>query len=105
MKRQTPSNEIAGSVRLSGHLLCASAAEADIVRRHLAEHVRLTLAEAGCLSFQVAQTGDPLIWRVQECFANRAAFDAHQSRTRTSAWGIATEAIRRDYRIVETDPG
>ena len=64
--------------------------------RRLPEHVRLTRAEPGCLSFEVTPTDDPLAWRVEERFTDRAAFDAHQRRTRASAWGAATAAIRRD---------
>lgn len=88
-------------IRLSGRLLCASPAEAGIVRAHLPEHVRLTRAEPGCLAFEVCETEDPLIWRVEERFATRPAFEAHQARTRASAWGTATAAIRRDYRLWE----
>ena len=66
-----------GTVCLSGDLICASAAEAAIVRQYLPEHIRLTRAEPGCLSFEVTQSGDPMIWRVAERFADRAAFDAH----------------------------
>jgi quinol monooxygenase YgiN len=91
-----------GAVHLSGRLLCASAEEADLVRRHLPEHVRLTRAEPGCLSFEVTPTADPLTWRVEERFADRAAFDAHQRRTRASAWSAATAAIRRDYEVTES---
>ena len=89
-------------IRLSGLLLCASPDEAGSVSRHLAEHVRLTRAEPGCLSFEVTPTADPLTWRVEERFADRAAFDAHQRRARASAWGAATAAIRRDYEVTET---
>jgi quinol monooxygenase YgiN len=88
-----------GAVRLSGLLRCASDAEAELVRRHLPEHVRLTRAEPGCLAFEVTPTDDPLTWRVEERFTDRAAFDAHQRRTRASAWGAATAAIRRDYQL------
>lgn len=86
-------------VRLSGRLICASADQAAIVRHHLPEHVRLTLAEPGCLSFSVRETGDPLVWQVEEHFASRPAFEAHQARTRASAWGQATAAIRRAYTV------
>ena len=88
-----------GSVRLSGCLVCADAGEAAAVRRHLAEHVRLSRAEPGCLAFDVAETGDPLVWRVEEAFRDRAAFDAHQARTRASLWWAATRGIARDFRI------
>ena len=88
-----------GIVRLTGLLQCADAAEAASVRAHLPEHVRLTRVEPGCLSFQITPTPDPLIWQVDEAFADRAAFEAHQARTRASAWGQATAAIRRDFQI------
>ena len=88
-------------IALSGRLLCASEAEADAVRAHLPEHVRLTRAEPGCLSFEVSPTEDPLIWRVEELFESRAAFDAHQARARASAWFAATAGIARDYEVRE----
>lgn len=88
-----------GTVCLSGDLICASAAEAAIVRQYLPEHIRLTRAEPGCLSFEVTQSGDSMIWRVAERFADRAAFDAHQTRTRASDWWAATAAIRREFRV------
>lgn len=86
-------------ISLSGRLICANATEADLVRQHLPEHLRLTRAEPGCLSFQVTATDDPLIWQVAESFTDKAAFEAHQSRTRASAWHAATAHIRRDYRL------
>lgn len=86
-------------ISLSGRLICANATEADLVRQHLPEHMRLTRAEPGCLSFQVSATDDPLIWQVAESFTDKAAFEAHQSRTRASAWHAATAHIRRDYRL------
>ena len=87
------------AVDLSGYLICASKAEADAVRRHLPEHIRLTRTEPGCLSFEVTQTDDPLVWRVDERFADDAAFKAHQTRTRASAWWAATAGIRREFRV------
>jgi len=86
-------------ISLSGRLICANATEADLVRQHLPEHLRLTRAEPGCLSFQVSATDDPLIWQVAESFTDKAAFEAHQNRTRASAWHAATAHIRRDYRL------
>jgi quinol monooxygenase YgiN len=70
-----------GIVRLRGVLRCTSMAEVEIVRQHLPEHTRLTRAEAGCLSFDVVQTDDPLIWRVEEAFVDMAAFQAHVQRS------------------------
>ena len=42
-----------GRVHLSGHLFCASAQERALVEQYLPEHIRLTRAEPGCLSFEV----------------------------------------------------
>lgn len=85
-------------ITLTGHLICADATEADIVRKHLPEHVRLTRAEAGCLSFNVLPTADPLVWQVDESFSDAAAFEAHQARTRASIWHRATAHVKRDFR-------
>lgn len=92
-------NNTGGIIRLSGHLLCGDAAEAASVRAHLPEHVRLTRVEPGCLSFQINPTPDPLVWRVDETFVDRAAFEAHQARTRASDWWQATSAIKREFEI------
>ena len=86
-------------VRLTGKLICANMEEVKTVKDSLAEHIRLTLAETGCLSFRVWQTDDPLIWGVEESFADPAAFSHHQQRTRASAWWTATAAILRSYEI------
>lgn len=67
----------------------------------LPAHVHLTRAEPGCLSFDVVPTGDPLIWQVDEAFADRAAFDAHQARAADTDWAALTKDIARDYVITE----
>ena len=90
------------SFHLSGRLICTSEAEAERVRAHLPEHLALTRAEPGCLSFAVAPTADPLIWSIEESFANAAAFAAHQARAGASLWAEATAGILRDYRTWQT---
>jgi len=92
-----------GMIRLSGKLICQTHAEARAVAMALPDHIRLTLAEAGCLSFEVTPTADPFIWQVSESFVDRAAFDAHQTRTATSDWAAQTAAIKRDFSITEGD--
>jgi quinol monooxygenase YgiN len=89
----------AGAVELTGRLRCADLSEAAAVRRHLPEHVALTLAEPGCLRFAVEPTEDPLIWTVSELFVDRAAFEAHQARVRSSRWFEVTSGIERDYAV------
>lgn len=93
-------------ILLTGRLICTDEQEAQIVRRHLSDHIRLTRAEPGCLSFEVKPTADPLIWQVDESFADQTGFDAHQTRTKVSPWFAATAQIRRDFTVTEApDPG
>ncbi len=66
----------------------------------LDEHIRLTRAEPGCLAFSVTpDPADPCRLNVTERFRDRAAFEAHQRRTATSPWGLATRHIERHYEI------
>lgn len=86
-------------VRLTGTLTCATLADAALITRYLPDHIALSRAESGCLAFAVTPTADPLVWQVAEAFATRAAFDAHQTRTRASAWFAATGHIRREFTV------
>lgn len=88
-------------IRLSGRLVCMTDAERDAVLTHRAAHEAATRAEAGCISFRIDDTDDPMIFDVNESFRDRAAFDAHQARTRDSAWFAATRTILRDFRVEE----
>lgn len=88
------------AVALTGRLICTSADQAARVRAHLAEHIRLTRAEPGCLHFTVVPLDD-LVWQVDERFTDRAAFAAHQARAAASAWAAATADIARDYRLFD----
>lgn len=88
-------------VRPRGQLICISEAEVQAVRQHLPEHLALTRAEPGCLVFDVSQTDDPMVWEVMEAFRTRQDFDAHQARTRDSAWFAATRGILRDFKMEE----
>lgn len=49
-------------IRVTGTLTCSMADEAELVRQHLPEHIRLSRAEPGCLTFNVDPTEDPLLW-------------------------------------------
>ena len=88
-------------MRLRGQLVCMTEDEADTVRTQRPEHLRLTLAEPGCLTFDIADTDDPLIFEVMEAFRDAPSFAAHQARTRDSAWFAATRSILRDFRVEE----
>lgn len=88
-------------IRLSGMLICTTEEDDALVRRYLPPHIELTRAEPGCLEFEVRPSGIPGVWRVQELFSSRHAFDAHQQRVRTSEWGDKTQHIERSYTIEE----
>lgn len=93
------SSTTTAEIRLTGELVCRNAAEAAIVATHLPEHIELTRAEPGCLSFEVAATDDPLVWTVEEHFASEDAFAAHQTRVTGSDWGRSTADIERHYEV------
>ena len=86
-------------VVLQGFLRCETDEQAALVRSALPEHVRLTLAEPGCVSFNVTPTDDPLVWRVAEEFTDPTAFEAHQTRAAASEWARQTAGIPRDYKV------
>lgn len=86
---------------LRGYILVP---ETDLlaVQNALPVHKALTLAEPGCLTFQVEPcTVNPLRFDVYEAFSDRAAFDAHQHRAKASSWGSITAQVERHYRIEE----
>ncbi len=88
-------------IRLRGQMVCVTQDEQAAVNRHLADHIAFTRAEPGCLMFEVTPTDDPMVFEVMEAFRTRADFDAHQARTRESAWFAATRGILRDFRLEE----
>ncbi|MCS3880052.1 quinol monooxygenase YgiN [Gordonia amarae] len=92
-----------GEVSLSGRLICADDQQVAVVARYLPRHIELTRAEPGCISFSVVQSQDPRIWRVEELFANAAAFESHQQRVADSEWGRVTSGIERDYTVRTAD--
>ncbi len=89
------------AVRVTGRLGCANEAQAARVRALLGEHIRLSRAEPGCLTFDVVPTNDPLVWELNETFVDRAAYEAHQARTRASTWGIETIGLTRRFEVSE----
>lgn len=88
-------------IRMRGQLICTTEAELAAVQTHLPTHIAASRAEPGCLSFDVSQTDDPMVFEVMEAFRDRAAFDAHQARTKASPWFAATSDIPRAYRMEE----
>ncbi|MEM7081054.1 MAG: antibiotic biosynthesis monooxygenase [Pseudomonadota bacterium] len=92
-----------GRVILRGYIVVP---RADLARvaGELPEHVRLTRAEPGCVSFSVEPSEqDPQRFDVAEEFIDRAAFEAHQDRVRSSVWGQVTLNVARHYEVTEAD--
>ncbi|OZB18590.1 MAG: antibiotic biosynthesis monooxygenase [Rhodobacterales bacterium 34-62-10] len=90
-----------GMIHLTGRLICTTHAQARAVMMALPDHIRLTRDEAGCVSFDVTPSDDPLIWQVEERFVDRAAYQAHQARVAGTDWAHQTAGIARDYTVTE----
>ena len=88
-------------IRLHGYIT-VSDEDLDRVRGALAEHIRLTRQELGCLRFEVdPDAADPNRFNVYEEFIDRRAFERHQVRVRTSTWGDVSANASRHYQIDE----
>lgn len=88
-------------IQLNGYILVPED-RMDAVRAGLVDHIRLTHAEPGCISFEVIE--DPEIpgrFNVAELFTDQTSFDAHQTRTKASVWAEITAGIPREYSITE----
>lgn len=88
-------------IRLTGHIDVPED-RLNPITAALPEHIRLTRAEPGCISFEV--TPDPSVpgrFSVAELFASREDFDAHQARIKGSEWGKVSAGIPRSYEITE----
>ncbi|MCB1328080.1 MAG: antibiotic biosynthesis monooxygenase [Maritimibacter sp.] len=91
-------------IRLVGHIDVPPERRAAVAAA-LPEHISLTRAEPGCRAFDVtADASVPGRFLVAEVFDDRAAFDAHQARSRDSAWGALSDGLVRHYTIEETAP-
>lgn len=84
-------------VALHGQLICQNAAQMMLALDLLPEHARMSRAEPGWLRFDVAQTDDPLVWTLDEVFADEDAFAAHQARAKDSEWGRRSADLGRDF--------
>ena len=88
-------------IRLTGTLICATLDDLVIVQTYLPDHICLSRAEPGCLSFDVTQSDDPLVWQLDESYTDQAAFDAHQTRNRASLWWQMSQTLIRDFQITQ----
>lgn len=70
----------------------------QVILDELKKHIDLTRQESGCLIFQITQDNSDVdkFW-VYEEFVNKEAFDFHQARVRSSAWGVVSADVERHY--------
>ena len=90
-------------IQLQGYMDVTSDRIAE-VSKAVVDHINLTRAEPGCISFEV--TPCPEVegrFLVAEVFENRAAFDHHQARTGQSIWAEITAGLPRHYEITELE--
>lgn len=86
-------------IHLTGTLTCATPDDLIIVQTYLPDHIRLSRAEAGCVSFTVIQSADPMVWLLDETYVDSAAFEAHQNRNRASVWWQMSQGLVRDFKL------
>ncbi|MEM7068032.1 MAG: antibiotic biosynthesis monooxygenase [Pseudomonadota bacterium] len=87
-----------GAFCLKGHIDVPED-RAEFVKAALAEHIRLTRDEPGCIFFNVEPCSDVAgRFTVSEAFVDKQAFDAHQERARNSPWAAASAGIPREYK-------
>ncbi|MGR3713678.1 MAG: putative quinol monooxygenase [Shimia sp.] len=88
-------------IRLTGHI-DVPADRLTVVRAALPIHIALTRAEAGCVSFDVTEDTEVAgRFLVAELFMSQAAFNAHKTRTKASAWATISAGVPRSYEIQE----
>ena len=88
-------------IKLYGYIIVPASA-LDAVQSALPTHIALTLSEPGCVHFEVEQSAsNPYRFNVDELFVDQAAFDAHQTRVKASAWGRVTTEVERHYTVEE----
>ncbi len=87
-------------VLLTGTMTCAPS-EVDDVLSVMADHIRKSRAEAGCMQFELWQDElTPTAFHVSEVFLSEAAFAKHQERTQGSDWWRITRHMSRDFKKV-----
>ncbi|WP_220494968.1 MULTISPECIES: putative quinol monooxygenase [unclassified Paracoccus (in: a-proteobacteria)] len=95
-----PPAPLGAQIGRSGHITCADPSQLMTLLMHVEAHVLASRAEPGCLYFEIAQTDDPLVWRVEELFRDAEALAAHRRRTAASAWATATAGFSRNLHDV-----
>ncbi|RCW88705.1 GNAT family N-acetyltransferase [Paracoccus lutimaris] len=89
---------------LSGQLRCSDLGQLLKALELLPEHAELSRAEPGNLRFDLAQTDNPLIFALNELYADDEAFQAHRTRLRGARWGAESKGIGRALELHEIMP-
>lgn len=77
----------------------------SMVLNALPDHIKLTLAEPGCISFSVTPSdGNKNRYNVLEEFNCKAAFLAHQARIIGTHWAKVTQNVERHYVVKDDAP-
>ena len=88
------------NVVLKGFIIVPTS-DLETVESELPNHRRLTLSEAGCVSFEVTQCKDKHNrFDVHEVFVDMAAYEFHQKRVKNSYWGKISADVERHYELV-----
>ena len=88
-------------ITLNGHIEVPSE-DLNAVLAELPNHIALTQAEAGCMTFKVTQdSSNPQRFDVYEEFTDKAEFEKHQARVKASHWEKVTKNVERFYTITD----
>jgi len=86
-------------VALKGFIIVPSE-DLVAVQEELINHQELTRSESGCLVFIVTQSeNNPNRFDVYEEFIDKAAFEKHQLRVKSSYWGEVSANVERHYEV------
>ncbi len=68
----------------------------------LDDHIAASRAEPGNLKFDITKdSGNPEVFHLDEAFTDAAAFEHHQTRTKSSPWGLQSQGLARDFHKTE----
>lgn len=96
------SENLVNQVILKGHIIVPES-DLEPVQQALAEHIKLTQEESGCVFFQVTASDiSPYRFEVHEIFESQSAFEHHQERVKNSYWRQVTQNVARHYVITES---
>lgn len=91
-------------ITVQGRLICRDMGQMMVALDLLPEHVAASREEPGNLRFDLRQSDNPLVWHVEELFANIDAMEAHRLRAANSRWGGDGSDLIRELTQSEIRP-